>query len=373
MQTDRFGLKPCHCRYNHFGARETEMPGEALRAHSIIRKSMRYKYEDKLRQKARAFMRALEQAGFSGALAEDSLREYSVKVSVASGAGDHGNAVIYYSPRSDSFTLNTRELKDESVATQLESCWHGGKIPDRDVEARDAKGIEIYVDGSFINGATGYGVVILKDGRVVEELSGAVTDASVAYARQVAGELFAVEEALRWCRRNSVQEATIYYDYYGIEKWATGRWKANQELTQKYRDAVRASCVEVKWRKVASHTGNRWNDRADHLAKKGAGASGRIAPDDDSKNDLIIELLEASERFIEFLMVRGVEACLDRTYNDQFARLLIVEEDERIGLFDLYNTKKKPLAPYLHAFKDEEVKLRLETLWKEFKRQAASI
>jgi hypothetical protein len=100
--------------------------------------------------------------------------------------------------------LNTRELKDKSVAPQVESCWQTGRKTESEVESREAKGVEIYVDGSYMNGATGYGVVVLKDGRVTEELSGAVTDSAVAYARQVAGELFAVEEALRWCKSNSI-------------------------------------------------------------------------------------------------------------------------------------------------------------------------
>jgi hypothetical protein len=144
-------------------------------------------------------------------------------------------------------------------------------------------------------------------------------------------------------------------------------------LTQKYRDGVRASGVQINWRKVAAHTGNRWNDRADYLAKQGASASAPVATAGDRNDDRIQELLEVTDCFIEFLMVRGIEASLDRTYNDQFARLLILEEEKRAGLFDLYNTKNKPLAPYLHAFKDKEAKLRIENLWKEFKRQAASI
>ena len=51
---------------------------------------------------------------------------------------------------------------------------------------------EIYVDGSFINGATGYGAVILKNGAVVDELYGAVAATEVNNTRQVAGELIAV-------------------------------------------------------------------------------------------------------------------------------------------------------------------------------------
>ncbi len=81
----------------------------------------------------------------------------------------------------------------------------------------------------------------------------------------------------------------------------------------------------------------------------------------------MIELLDRKERFIEFLMVRGIDAAFDRLYNNQFARLLVRDEDEKtLGYFDLYHTRRKPFSPYLHGFKDDELKARLDALWREF-------
>ncbi len=143
---------------------------------------------------------------------------------------------------------------------------------------------EIYVDGSFIDGATGYGAVILKNGSAVDELSGAVAASETDGTRQVAGELAGVKVALNWCLEHSVTEVSIFYDYLGIEKWARGQWKTNQPLTKAYARFVGECPIKIRWHKVASHTGNRWNDRADALAKQGAlsrrvAAGGRQAPD----------------------------------------------------------------------------------------------
>jgi viroplasmin and RNaseH domain-containing protein len=218
------------------------------------------------------------------------------------------------------------------------------------------------VDGSHINGATGYGAVILKDGEVIEELSGAVTDSSLAETRQVAGELRAVEEALSWCKRNGVNEVSIFYDYDGIEKWATGAWKTNQALTQGYARAVRSSPIRIRWRKVTSHTGDRWNDRADLLAKRGAGTALPAASDD----RLMTQLSGAADGFIEFLMLNGIDATFERVFNEQFARIRILEQERAVGIFDLYNTRKKRLSPYLHAFNSDSLKSRVEELWGEF-------
>jgi len=246
---------------------------------------------------------------------------------------------------------------------------------------------EIYVDGSHISGATGYGAVIIKNGRVVEELCGPVDSIEVANTRQVAGELIAVKEALKWCIEHSINEVSIYFDYLGIEKWATGQWKTNQPLTKEYARFVRECPIKIHWHKVNSHSGDRWNDRADELAKKGAGStdvssrktgigrgstdtskpgSAGVPPATSNESDLINELLIKTDQWIEFLMLNGIEARLDRVYNGQFARIVILGAYEQAGVFDLYNTKKKRFSPYLHNFRREQLKRQVEALWISF-------
>jgi hypothetical protein len=66
-------------------------------------------------------------------------------------------------------------------------------------------------------------------------------------------------------------------------------------------------------------------------------------------------------------MVNGIDARFDRVYNEQFARVYILMGDATVGTFDLYNTRKKRLSPYVHNFRDEALKLRVETLWREFR------
>lgn len=316
-------------------------------------------FKSRLQDRAERFIQTLKCAGIDAAIVEDSFRQYSVKISIHPNGGDAGVAVLYYSPKSDSFSLKLNEIADRSIGPSLEGLWKAAPSIDEVEAAR----CEIYVDGSFINGATGYGAVVLKNGKVVDELCGSVDAAEVNGTRQVAGELIAVKEALAWCRAHSVDEVDIYYDYLGIEKWATGQWKTNQALTKEYARFVRACPIRIHWHKVDSHTGNRWNDRADALAKKGAGLvqSSAVA------GDLISELVEQTERWVEFLMVNGIEGAFDRTYNEQFARINIVEKDEVVGIFDLYNTKKKRLSPYLHNFRDESLKLRVHSLWQRFR------
>ena len=60
----------------------------------------------------------------------------------------------------------------------------------------DKPGYHIYVDGSKLNGSVGYGIVILKDGIVVEEMHDTVPECDVQGTNQVAGELYAVRRAI---------------------------------------------------------------------------------------------------------------------------------------------------------------------------------
>ena len=323
-----------------------------------IRCVTEYQFEHRLRGRAEQFISELKRGGLRGAIIENSFRTYSVKVSVSRDEKDVGAVVVYYKPKSDTFSMSVHELRDRSVAGLVEDCWH----EKQSVADQRADGYEIYVDGSFSNGSTGYGALILRDGKVVDELFGSVEVEKVAGTYQIAGELAAVEEALKWCREHSVDEVSIYYDYLGIEKWATGRWKANQPLTQEYTRFVSECPIKIHWHKVAAHTGNRWNDRADALAKIGAGS---LRPVVDGL-DLMSELLETTDAWIEYLMVQGFEACFDRVFNEQFARILIIQEEKAAGTFDLYNTRKKRLSPYLHNFRDDRLKVQIESMWNEF-------
>ena len=128
--------------------------------------------------------------------------------------------------------------------------------------------IEAYVDGSYKDGRVGWGAVIIKNNELYGEFCGLLNDGEEQGTRQVAGELRAVKEVIFWCQEQGVKEITIHYDYTGIKDWPTGAWKAKNPITQDYRDYVRASGLKIHWVKVKSHSGNKYNDKADKLARE---------------------------------------------------------------------------------------------------------
>ena len=131
-----------------------------------------------------------------------------------------------------------------------------------------------YVDGSY-NKTTkefSYGMVILRDGGELF-FSEKYNDSELAAMRNVAGEIKGAEAAMHYAVSEGLDSIRIYHDYEGIAKWCLGEWKTNKEGTKAYKeyyDSIKND-VSVKFVKVAAHTGDKYNEIADKLAKGALG------------------------------------------------------------------------------------------------------
>lgn len=134
------------------------------------------------------------------------------------------------------------------------------------------EGLTAFVDGSFevSVGRYGFGCVILQQDKEPLEYCGSGDNEASAALRNVTGEMLGAMFAVKWAMSHGYSEILLCYDYEGIEKWASGIWKAKTELTMKYATAMQQwkSNINIRFKKIAAHTGNRYNERADQLAKK---------------------------------------------------------------------------------------------------------
>lgn len=131
-----------------------------------------------------------------------------------------------------------------------------------------------FVDGSY-NAATkvyGYGGFLRYNGKK-EVLQGAGDEADMASMRNVAGEVLGSMAAIAKAVELGLPKLTIYYDYMGIEMWATGRWKRNKKGTIAYYEYVNSVSdkIQLEFVKVKGHSGVEGNEEADALAKEAVG------------------------------------------------------------------------------------------------------
>ncbi|MFA7532837.1 MAG: ribonuclease H family protein [Tissierellaceae bacterium] len=128
-----------------------------------------------------------------------------------------------------------------------------------------------YVDGSFNleKFEYSYGVVFLTLAGE-ESFSGKENHKDLAEMRNVSGELKGAMEAMKIAIERVINTLYLHYDYTGIENWALGNWKTNKDGTKNYKefyDSIKDK-LQVKFIKVRAHSGVKYNEEADKLAKE---------------------------------------------------------------------------------------------------------
>lgn len=140
-----------------------------------------------------------------------------------------------------------------------------------EMEGVDRYSINAYTDGSYdaLTKAFSCGVVLLTpNGRFFMNEKYSANDNNTE-TRNVAGELKGAELAIRYAMLNGYRRVRIYHDYEGVAAWAAGEWQAKSEVAKVYVDFIgkASSKIEIQFQKVAAHTGNKYNEIADKLAK----------------------------------------------------------------------------------------------------------
>lgn len=146
----------------------------------------------------------------------------------------------------------------------------------QEAAAPDQDGAIAYVDGSYRadTGEFSCGVVLFYQGQE-QRFSQKFSDPALGAMRNVAGEIMGATCAIKYCLREGIPNLVIYHDYEGIARWAQGDWKTNLKGTADYAAFCRKSSetMSISFVKVKGHSGDRYNELADQLAKQALGIS----------------------------------------------------------------------------------------------------
>jgi ribonuclease H-related protein len=131
------------------------------------------------------------------------------------------------------------------------------------------KTLKAYVDGSYSKETDlySYGCVLIDES--ITRLSGVGNDKRNSSLWNVAGELLGTMKAIKWAYQKKYEKIVIFHDYEGIAKWANGDWKANKEGTKEYINFIAhyKELISLQFIKVKAHSGDKYNEEADKLAK----------------------------------------------------------------------------------------------------------
>lgn len=162
------------------------------------------------------------------------------------------------------------EYKKFNTENEAKNFMEIGTDKKRDIPISDETMIA-YVDGSYnsLDGSYSYGAVIISN-EGTQEFGERFKKDKYSEHRNVIGEIRGSVFAMNLALKNGYKRLILHYDYEGIEKWATGAWKRNKEATILYHEYFKSikDKLKVDFVKVKAHSGDKYNEMADKLAKE---------------------------------------------------------------------------------------------------------
>ena len=167
--------------------------------------------------------------------------------------------------------LTCQEESTESGAEAVD-VDNINKMIENEISNLNEDEIVAFVDGTYKDGKSGFGVIILdKDKNETASYKSFTEGLSPEFLelRNVAAELEGVKDAVKGAISRKMKKITIFYDYEGIGNWADGSWKANNDITRQYVKFIQDSraYIKISFIKVPAHSGVYYNEVADKLAK----------------------------------------------------------------------------------------------------------
>lgn len=123
-----------------------------------------------------------------------------------------------------------------------------------------------------------YGLVHVKNDEIVHEEGGSSHHEHASDLQNVAGELLGAMKAVLFAMNVvKTKHLVLFFDYAGIELWVTEAWSSKNPMVLKYIEFMQAASqkLNIEFIKVDGHSKNKYNDRADDMARLALGLTPR--------------------------------------------------------------------------------------------------
>ena len=166
-------------------------------------------------------------------------------------------------------TMGFKGASFKKFSTREDAEAFINEIEEEKKESAEKNELVVYVDGSYRNKdkSHSYGVYMFND---EEEYTYSKRFFKDSDMRNVSGEIKGAMRAMEEAVKLGKKKIYLHYDYEGIRSWALGFWKTNKEGTIYYKnfyDSIKDK-LEVKFIKVEAHSGVKYNELVDKLAKE---------------------------------------------------------------------------------------------------------
>ena len=166
-------------------------------------------------------------------------------------------------------TMGFKGASFKKFSTREDAEAFINEVEEEKKESAEKDELVVYVDGSYRNKdkSHSYGVYMFNDEEEHTHSKRFFKDSDM---RNVSGEIKGAMRAMEEAVKLGKKKIYLHYDYEGIRSWALGFWKTNKEGTIYYKnfyDSIKDK-LEVKFIKVEAHSGVKYNELVDKLAKE---------------------------------------------------------------------------------------------------------
>lgn len=151
-------------------------------------------------------------------------------------------------------------------------------------KAEEINGVVAYVDGSFSieKNRYSFGCVIIGTEGKVHSYGGYGDNPVALEINNIAGELQGAMYSVKWAYENEYKNILIKHDYEGISKWCNREWKAKNTTVKEFVTFIDEykDCINIRFEKVNGHSGDKYNEEADRIAKAALDSGRNISKGD---------------------------------------------------------------------------------------------